>query len=293
MRSKFVYHCPASPEAAYELKKQLGPGAVYWAGGTDLLLQWARGVRQVDHCIDLGRLGMDKIIVEPGLIRIGAGVKLADLAAAGELHPLLRVLAATASLMATPQVRTLATVAGNICNAVPSADLSAPLLALDATLVTTEARRPIDGFFVDVRKTALSQDELVLEIEIPAEDDLGASYRRTVRSSVDISLTGAAAALKVGGGRILWARVALNAVAPTPVRAAATESYLTGKALASLDSAALREAGALALESIKPITDLRASREFRSYAAAALVELAITEAAACFFDQEEVCPWLK
>ncbi len=280
MKSRFSYHRPCSASAARELKSQLGKNAVYWAGGTDLLLQWQRGARGVEHCIDITHCGMDIFYADQKSIHIGAAVRLSTLEGAAKIHQQLQVLEETAKMMATPQVRTVATVGGNICNAVPSADTAPVLMVLGARLVTTNGEYSIDEFFKGVRKTALAEDELLEEIIIPIKANTAADYQRITRSSVDISLTGAAVAITVDDKmNIISCRIALNAVAPTPVRAKDAEEYLIGKNIGNLSDQELTQAGELALKNIKPISDIRGSIEFRNYASMVTVKRAIRNVA--------------
>ena len=279
MRSSFEYYRPANASEAQLLKAKLGKTAAYWAGGTDIILQWQRAKRHIEHCIDITHAGMNTIKVENDQIRIGATVTISDLEDAASIHPYLAVIAKTAKKMATPQVRTVATIGGNLCNAVPSAELAPPLMVLDAKLVTTSNTYAIGEFFTGVRQTVLAEDELLTEIVIPLKAGTAADYERISRSSVDISLAGAAAAVTADvSGVVTDCRIALNAVAPTPVRGEQAEKFLIGKKLSDLSAAVLLEAGRLAVESTKPISDIRGSAEFRQYSSKVTVKRALENA---------------
>ncbi len=283
MRSGFEYQRPQSPGEAVAIKSRYGDKASYWAGGTDIILQWHRSVRTVEQCIDLTHLGLDYIREESDGIHIGALTTLAQLEQASSVHPQLAILDSTAKLMCTPQSRTLATLGGNLCNAAPSADMATPLVVLGASLVieNESGRRtlPIDQFFKHVRKTDLAENELLVEIIVPlSPTPRAAAYNRIARTAVDIALVGASAALTLDdSGVVSDARIALCAVAPTPARAAAAEQYLVGRRLAELDQQTLEQAGELACEAASPITDIRGTEEFRRYSTGVMVRRALED----------------
>jgi CO/xanthine dehydrogenase FAD-binding subunit len=142
MRAHFGVLRPTTPNQASALKREHGSRARYWAGGTDMILLWQRGLVDLDYCIDLSRVrGLDAIDVSPWEIRIGARVTLAQIERAAAQHRLLRTLSDVTKLMCTPQSRTLATIGGNLCNASPAADLSPVLVTLDAKCSATAAFR--------------------------------------------------------------------------------------------------------------------------------------------------------
>ena len=133
MTQTFEYLRPTSVLEAVELRAGHGDRAVLWAGGTDLLLQWRRGALDIDSCIDLTALDeLRGIEVGDGITTIGALATIAALRAHAGLAAEFPVLRDMASHFATPQVRNLATVGGNLCHAAPSADCAPPLIAFDA-----------------------------------------------------------------------------------------------------------------------------------------------------------------
>lgn len=283
MRSGFEYHRPQSPGEAVALKTKFGAKSSYWAGGTDVILQWHRAVRDIEQCIDLTHMGLNYIRSEEDGIHIGALTTLAQLEKASAVHPQLAILDNTAKLMCTPQSRTLATVGGNICNAAPSADMATPLVVLGATVVieneSGQRTLPIDQFFKHVRKTDLAENELLVEIIVPvSEQSRAAAYTRIARTAVDIALVGASAALTVDAqGEVTDARIALCAVAPTPARATEAEQALIGQSLSSLDGEKLAAVGKLAEGAASPITDIRGTVEFRSYSTGVMVRRALED----------------
>jgi carbon-monoxide dehydrogenase medium subunit len=216
-----------------------------------------------------------------GGLRIGAAVTAREL----ELHPALggayRAIAESAALVGSIQVRNLATVGGNLCNAAPSADMAPPLLALEAQAVIAgprgERRVPIAELFTGVRKTVLAPNELLVELIVPPPGPRsGGQYlRHTPRRELDIAVVGVASQLTLDGGRCVKARIALASVAPTPLRAPAAERALEGQAVTP---EALARAAALAVEAAKPISDQRGSAEFRRHLVRVLTARTLTTA---------------
>jgi carbon-monoxide dehydrogenase medium subunit len=166
------------------------------------------------------------------------------------------------------QVRNLATVGGNVCNAAPSADMVAPLMALDAEAVIAgrggRRRVPLAAFFVGVRRTVLVADELLVELAVPAaRPGSGGCYlRHTPRRELDIAVVGVASQVTLLGGVCTEARIVLAAVAPTPVRATAAEQALQGQPVTPQQ---IERAAELAVVAAQPISDQRGSAEFRRH----------------------------
>jgi len=181
------------------------------------------------------------------------------------------------------QVRNLATLGGNICNAAPSADMAPPLLALDAEAVITgpkgERRVPIATFFTGVRRTVLAPDEILVEIVVPNPGaHSGGNYlRHTPRRELDIAVVGVASQLTLANGICTKARIALAAVAPVPLRATAAEQALEGQAVTA---DRIKRAADLAVDAARPISDQRGSAEFRSHLVRVLTRRTLTTALA-------------
>jgi carbon-monoxide dehydrogenase medium subunit len=216
-------------------------------------------------------------------LRIGSAVT----ARALELDPTVRArylpLAESGALVGSVQVRNLATLGGNLCNAAPSADMAPPLLALDAEAIIIgpkgERRVPIAAFFTGVRKTVLAPDELLVELTVPATGPhSGGNYlRHTPRRELDIAVVGVASQLTLANGVCTKARIALAAVAPVPVRATAAERALEGQAVTP---DRIARAAELALEAARPISDQRGSADFRRHLVRVLTRRTLTTALA-------------
>jgi CO/xanthine dehydrogenase FAD-binding subunit len=271
VRPAFAYHRPATVQEACRLLAA-EPRAAVLAGGTDLmvhLIQSWRGKRP-PAVVNVKRIpGLDAIQATDRALRVGA---LATLSALME-HPVIRgeypVLPLAARYMGSPAIRNLATVGGNLCNGSPAADLPPVLLALDAEVGIAggrgERRLPLAEFFRGPGQTALAPGELLVWIEVPRrQPPRDVRYERLdVRRAMDIAIAGAA--LSVGRGE---ARVALCAVAPTPLRVAAAEAVLAEQ---GLTDAAVERAAALAMAAARPITDVRATAEYRRQMVGVLV----------------------
>ena len=266
------------------MKVEHGDRACYWAGGTDLMLQWRAGEVDVDHCIDLTWVpDLGGIENRGHEVRIGAMASLDDLDNAAEMNPLMDVLGYTARLMCTKQTRTIGTVGGNMCNASPGADLSPLFVALSASAVIWGAggvrTLPMEDFFTGVNRTDLRGEELLYCIVVPVpEERREASYKRVARTVVDIALVSAAVSVTETDGRVSDTRIALGSVAPVPFRVSEAERTLVGCELAAIDEEILSAAGSLAATSAQPISDVRAGAEYRRKMCAVLTRRALGDA---------------
>ncbi len=284
MPRQFDYLRPDSIDAAIAMKSLYREGARYWAGGTDLMLQWRQGEVTIDHCIDLTHLAeLEGIEAVPGEIRIGAMATLDDLDRSSSMHPVMKALGDTARVMCTKQTRTLATVGGNMCNASPGADLSPLFVALESRCLIQGAngRRevPMETFLAGVNTTNLEAEELLCAIVVPTPSARReASYRRVARTVVDIALVSAAVSLTVDAGSVTRARIALGSVAPVPVRVKDGENVLVGRSLCAIGATHVEEAAGHAAGVARPISDVRAGAGYRARMCPVLVRRALADA---------------
>ncbi len=274
-----AFHQPRSVPEAIRLLSRGGTHTALVAGGTDVVL---RAGRSVTDLVDVSHLGLDYIRRAGGVVRIGAATTLAEL----EHSPLVQrlaagILAKSAACCGGVQTRNLATIGGNLCNASPAADTATPLLVLDAQVLLRSLRGrrqlALADFFRAPHQTA-APGCLLIEISIPLPNRLSAwSFQRFARTELDVALVNAAVGLACDrAGRCTWARVALGAVAPRPIRALQVEKFLAGK---SLCEKTLAEAGEIAAHEIRPISDLRASAEYRRELTRILLRRALQECA--------------
>ncbi len=285
MTRSFQYLRPGSPHEACEMKARHGGRAVFWAGGTDLQLQWRRRAIDFEYCIDLSDLDdLRQIRSNDTVTTIGALATIADLQAHVSLGQDFPVLLEMADRFATPQIRNVATVGGNLCHGVPSADSAPPLIALGAEvkLLSSEGVRilPLESFFEGPKQTALREGEMLAEISIrrlPARSIC--TFERMARSYVDIALASAACRLTVDDeGRISQARIVLGAVAPVPLRSVGAEEFLVGVPLSDVTEELLDEVAGRAAADARPISDVRTSAAYRKHMSAVLVNRAAADA---------------
>jgi len=280
---RFELAVPQKIDECLAVLAQRGPDARVVAGGTDLLPQLKNHLLRPACVIDLSGLADLRVLERDpgGGFRIGAAVTARALEQHAGIRAAHPALAESAALVGSVQIRNLATLGGNVCNAAPSADMAPPLMALEAeaVIVGPRGRRrvPLTEFFVGVRRTVLAPDELLLEFAVPAPlPRSGGSYlRHTPRRELDIAVVGVASQVALADGVCGTARIALAAVAPTPVRATAAEQALVGQ---PLTPAAIERAAELAVQAARPIDDQRGSAEFRRHLVRVLTRRTLTRA---------------
>jgi CO/xanthine dehydrogenase FAD-binding subunit len=266
---RFNYHQPQNLEQALDMVGMYRTNGKILAGGTDLVPKLRAGLADVQHVVSLNRVpGLNRITYQEddGLV-IGSGARLSDVAANPEVRKHYPGLAHACSVMATTQIRNMATVAGNIVNAAPSADTAAPLLAYDAAVILVErgGRRhvPLTEFFTGPGMNIMEPMEIMEAIRVPSPPQRsGSCYMRlSARSKVDIAGVGVAGflALDMDGG-IIKCRLALSSVAPTPVRCPEAEAMLDGQ---KPETELLMRAAASCVRSSRPIDDVRATANYR------------------------------
>ena len=279
-----AFHRPATIAAAlrlFEAERRLGGRGRFVAGGTDLVVQGDRSLR---YLVDLSRLPLRYVKKRGGGWAVGATSTMTDLEHARALrHFADGILAEAAGTAGSRQIRNMGTAGGNLANASPACDLAPPLLALDASVVIAGkgVRRtvPLDRFFRGVHRTALNGG-LLVEIVIPAlpkapRGRAAWSFQKVGRLQSDIAVVNAAAGIVLDQhGSCAWARIALGAVAPTPLRARRAEALLVGHAF---DRAAIEAAATRAAQEAKPVSDVRASADYRREMSRVLVARALSE----------------
>lgn len=261
---------PTLAEASRVLADYDGNGRAL-AGGTDLLIRMKRKQWTPRAVVSLNRIAGLQEIALNGELRLGARVTLNQLIRSSIIRELFPVLAATARTMAGVQVRALATVGGNLCNASPSADTAPPLMALNAraVIVGIDGERVVrlDEFFVGPGKSVLGPGEILRELLVPRGDNsLRASYNKLEhRAAMDIAIVGVGVSLEIKNQKSEIincddVRIVLGAVAPTPLRAQRAEEILRGN---ELTAERIVEAARVAAEEAKPIDDVRSSAWYR------------------------------
>lgn len=280
----FEYHRPNSLAEAFEVLDQYGEKAKVLAGGTDLMVNMKRKVVTPDHVVGLEKLtDLNEIVVSGDRIGIGALTTAASIAASNVLKNGVGIIAEGAGKLGSPQVRSRATIGGNLCTARPAADMPLPLLVLGARVVLAgsngQREVSLDEFFLGPGQTVVKPGEILTGVVIdkPRPGTGGGYIKLGLRRAMEISLVNVAAAITLDsdGKTIKSAKVALGAVAPTPIRAQQAEKVLAG-AMAGDDVFA--QAGLAAAQDAKPITDHRGSAEYRREVVAVLTKRALQAA---------------
>jgi carbon-monoxide dehydrogenase medium subunit len=279
MRS-FEYHKPTSLGEASNLLVDLGADAHVLAGGTDLLVELKENLRVARHAIDIkGIHGLcsRSFDAETGLC-FGALVTVRELETWDAVITHYPNLCTALRLLGSIQIRNRATVAGNVCRASPSADTIPPLIA-DGAEVTIrgpqgERRVLLEHFFTGPGRTVLAPGEIVTGFVVPPPDrQSGRAYiKHGRRKAMELATVGVAVSLAVEGARCREIRIALGAVAPTPIRAGAAEAVLRGN---TLDPESIATAARAAMAQSTPISNVRASETYRREMVGVLTRRAI------------------
>lgn len=255
---------PSSVKEAVELLAKYGPTAKPVAGGTDLMVEKNP---KVEYLVDITRLPLRYVREEKEVIRIGALTTFSQIGISSALQTRpYRVLVETVQMAGHPAQRNMATVGGNICSAVPSADMPPPLIALDAKVkivgVRGERTLPLEETFAGPKKTVLRSDELLTEFQLPKQpSNTSVCFKKLSRTHVDLALVNVATRLTLDTCKTCKeARIVFGAVAPTPFRAEESEDLLVGK---KLDEGLIEQVCISACGATRPISDIRASAEYR------------------------------
>jgi carbon-monoxide dehydrogenase medium subunit len=269
------YFQPATWNEALRLMETYQNQARIVAGGTDVLVELSRGVRPTSTLIDITAIpGLGEIREENGVIHLDALVTHNDVVASSLCVEQALPLAQACWEVGAPQLRTRATVAGNLITASPANDTITPLIALDAEVVLAsvagERVVPLRDFYLGFRRTALQPNELMREIRFPAlaANQRGVFVKLGLRRAQAISVIDLAIIVTLAGTTVRAARIALGSVAPTIIRATEAEAYLEGR---ELDPAVCQEAGRLARAAATPIDDVRGPADYRRATVEALV----------------------
>ncbi|NIM59363.1 MAG: xanthine dehydrogenase family protein subunit M [Candidatus Aminicenantes bacterium] len=263
---RFDYLRPKSLKEALQLKKTIA-GAKYISGGTDLIVQIKNRELQPTTLISLRSIPELARIEINGGARIGALATISDLIQHIELGHNYPVLIAAAKRLGSLQIRNVATTGGNLCNCSPSADMALPLLVLEAKvrLQSAKASReiPLSEFFKGPGKSCLSSDEIMTDILLePPSQKTKATFLKKGRVKMDLAIASLALLVEIEGGRCRKARIAAGSVASMPLRLFDVEALLEGSTI-SKDS--VSKAQQLARDTVSPITDLRATEEYRRH----------------------------
>jgi CO/xanthine dehydrogenase FAD-binding subunit len=277
----FEYYRPENTDELREVFNRTRGRLI--AGGTDVLPRLRRGQFVTESLIDISRLSELRFIREvDGQIEIGALTTHANLVASPLLQQQAPALLQAVVTIGCPQTRQRGTLGGNLANASPAADSAPPLLTLAADLYLTgvSSTRIIHlyDFFIGPGDTCLDVGEYIHSVTFCRPSGRwGAAFEKLgKRNGMAISLASAAAYLEIGAeGRLKMVRLALGSVAPRPVRCPHAEAFLVGN---NPGHELFQEAGQAALEDISPISDVRASAEYRQHIVPVLIRRTLEEA---------------
>jgi CO/xanthine dehydrogenase FAD-binding subunit len=268
----FDYHRPRTLEEAWRLAAQ-DPENRIVAGGTDVMVRIRERKIAPRALVSLSGIAeLAKVELGPPIV-LGAGLRVADLQSHAGLGGALPVLIQAAGLLGSAQIRNVATLGGNLCNASPCADLVPPLLVHEARVRITSAsgtrELPLTNFFLGPRASALATGEILaaVVVEAPAPS-ARAVFLKKGRVRMDIALASIAVLLETDGLLCTRARVAAGSLGPCPMRLLETERILTGSPLDELTLARARET---AEQEVRPISDVRAGADYRRHLAGALL----------------------
>ncbi|HWH15928.1 MAG TPA: xanthine dehydrogenase family protein subunit M [Miltoncostaeaceae bacterium] len=279
--AQFDYVAPTSVAEAVQALQQAGEDAKVLGGGQSFIPVLRLRLSYPETVIDLGRIPELRGVREEGdELVIGAMTRHHDVVRDPLVRQHAALLSEATATVADPAVRHRGTLGGALAHADPAGDLGAPAIALGATLVAEgpSGRRsiPASDFFLDYLETALSPDEILVEVRVPKHTGWGARYEKFNRVAQAWSIVAVAATVRVDGGSIAEARVALTNMGSTPIRATGVEEALAG---ASLDASAIEQAAARAAEGTDPPSDLNAKADYREHLARVLTRRALTAAA--------------
>jgi aerobic carbon-monoxide dehydrogenase medium subunit len=263
----FVYLRPKTIPEAIGFLQQYGDEAKILSGGQSLIPMMKFRLARPGYLVDINRIsGLTYIKEEGGYLKIGGLTREADL----ESSPLIRskypILFDTARVIADPQVRNMATLAGNLAHGDPANDHPATVMALGAQIVASgpkgERVIPVESFFITLFTTDLQHDEIVTEIRIPMPPPRsGGAYLKLERKVGDFATAAVAVQLTVdSGGTCQKIGIGLTNVGATPIKAAKAEGFLRGK---KLDEPNITQAAQLAAEESQPSPDLRGPEAYK------------------------------
>jgi CO/xanthine dehydrogenase FAD-binding subunit len=275
------FYKATSPQEACDLLAQHGNGRLL-AGGTDLMVAVNEREFSPEVLIYIGDSGLNYIKAEGDNVLIGAGTTFTEIMGSDLIKKKAPLLGEAVSEMASLAIRNVGTIGGNLATASPAADTAPPLLALGASmkLVSKDGERTVavKDFFTGPGETVLKPNEMIQEVILPAQEK-GAkwAYRKLgKRRAQSLSVVSVALYCPMDGGQCRGVRIALGAVAPTPVLAAEATDILEGK---KLDGKVIEDAAKSAADATNPIDDVRGTSWYRRRATQGLVKQLLNQIA--------------
>jgi carbon-monoxide dehydrogenase medium subunit len=286
---RFTYHAPRELDEALAMLHEYGDEAKVLAGGQSLMPMLNFRLAQIEHLVDINRLGdeLSEVGWAADTVAIPALVRQRHVERSTRVAESLPILAEALGQVAHPQIRNRGTICGSLAHADPAAELPSVMSVLDATFTIASSRGtrtvPVDEFFQFHLTTAIEPDELLLRVRVnlPGPGTFGV-FREFATRRGDFALAGVAALCRLDGAGVVTAcRLAAAGVSSTPHRLQTVEEMLVGQRLADT---VLREAEHLAHDEVDPTGDIHASAAYRQRLTGVLVKRALTEVRA----QQEV-----
>jgi carbon-monoxide dehydrogenase medium subunit len=280
---RFEYLAPKTVDEAIHLLSRHGREAKPIAGGTDLVLKMKRREEVPRYVIGLKNIpGLDTIEYNDGQgLRFGPLVTIHDMETSRMVREKSPILSQAASTIGSAQIRNLGTVVGNLCNALPSADMIPSLIVLGARVKIagkkTEKDIPVEEFLTGPGKTVLTHDELVVEVQVPCPPPHsgGVYIKHAPREAMDLAIIGVATLITLDEGMCSQVKICLGNVGPTQIRAIKAEDILKGK---PFSAELVRQASEMASEEARPRSSIRSSAEYRKEMVRTLTARALNQA---------------
>jgi len=274
----YAYHRPRSIEEAFRLQAEC-PGARFIAGGTDLMVRIRSRELRPQALISLRAIPGLSGVTDGDPVEVGALTTISELIENRLLADRFPVLLQAARRLGGVQIRNAATIGGNLCNCSPCADTATPLLVLGARvrLQSAEGSReiPIEEFFVGPGRTCSPPGELLTAVLLPVQTgDVRAMFRKKGRVQMDLAIASTSVLLEMDGAVCKRARIAAGSCAEVPLRLGGAEAILEGK---EHTPALAGEAAAEAARAVSPISDVRASADYRRRMISVYVQRSIAE----------------
>jgi len=278
---RYEYYQPRSLDEAFGLMKKYEGRARFVAGGTDAMIRVKQEIWQPDALISLRWIADLRGIQKTGhFLRLGSMTLWREI----ETDPLVRrfasALAEAAPMVANPQIRNVASIGGNLCNAAPSADGAPPLMVVEAMLIIAgaggEREVPISEFFQGPGRHCMAHDEILSAIVIPEmSDHTGMAFLKSGRVTQDIAVANVAVRVEMYGRVCRKCRIAAGAVGPVPMRLREVEAFVEGK---KITPELLLEIQGKAAREVTPITDVRSTEVYRRTITGVMVKRALEKA---------------
>jgi carbon-monoxide dehydrogenase medium subunit len=279
---RFDYLAPLTVQEAISVLSRHDGNAKIIAGGTDLINLIRTKMIRPNCVVDIGNIaGLDSLEYDDeGTLSIGALATIRSVEMSATVKERHAVIGQAAGQLGSMAIRNVGTVGGNLCHASPAADTAPSLMALDATVKVAgpagERTISLEDFFAGPGQTVLGRDEMLVEVQVPAmpRNSEAIYLKHAIRGAADLAIVGVAVMASMDDGCLRGIRIALGAVAPTPMRARIAERFVEGR---KLDDALIAEAAQAASAECRPITDARAAAHYRREMVKVLTQRAIKQ----------------